>query len=442
MKVNVISRKLIKPSTPTPQNLKKYQLSFLDEISPPWNVSVILFYPPNPNPKPILIAHFEDSLAKILPQFYPFAGRYNKKDDHKVIDCNDEGAEFVEAEATEVEMMDFIKNSKNDRCFLNNNLLSRQPYYEADKPTDPLLSIQITEFKSCGGLAISIGVSHKIADASSVGTFIAALSSIANTTYNPGDDQRSSNIIIPSFDSRMLFPGKINVSNDYELPKNIVVKRLYFNKEAISSLRSKLSRDQGRFLSRVRLVSAVIAKALIGVDRAKQGKSRSCFIVQSVDMRGRTIPPLPKHSCGNLVLQSITETNNEDKNNIGLHELVRLIGDSIDKTITDCAKLLSIGEDERKDFIIYPMAKSLKRLLSGEISYAMWFSDWSKFGFYEADFGWGKPVWASIGTFPSQNLTLLMSNKEGDGIEAWVHLNQDDMPYFDQDEEIKLFTLL
>lgn len=33
-----------------------------------------------------------------------------------------------------------------------------------------------------------------------------------------------------------------------------------------------------------------------------------------------------------------------------------------------------------------------------------------------------------------------MNDKEGDGIEAWLHLNHNDMRYFEQDEEMKLFT--
>ncbi|KAK6124909.1 hypothetical protein DH2020_041347 [Rehmannia glutinosa] len=439
MKVNVVSRKLIKPCTPTPQN--KYKLSFLDEVSPPMNVSLILFYPPNPNPKPILITHLEESLAKILPQFYPFAGRYIKKD--RTIDRCDEGAEFVVAEAIEVEpMADFIANTKNDQ-FLN-NLLSRQPH-EADKATDPILSIQITEFKSCGGLAISISVSHRIADASSIGTFVAAFSNIANlnSNFHAGQWQKimtNNNNINPSFDAPKLFPGRYLSNDNIEPPSNIVVKRLLLNKNAISSLRSKLrSKNGGVVLSRVRVVSAVIAKALIGVDRAKHEKSRACIILQGVNMRDRTIPPLPHHSCGNFSLHAVTELANKGTD-LGLQEMVYLLGDGIDKVIDDCAKMLSLDEDGREDIILGPIARALERLKSGEISYILGISDWSKFGFYEADFGLGRPVWVGVGTLPCPNMTILMDNKEGDGIEAWVYMDYKDMPYFEQDEEVKLFT--
>ncbi|KAI3470294.1 hypothetical protein Pfo_026957 [Paulownia fortunei] len=397
MKVNVVSRKLIKPSTPTPQNFNKYKISFTDELSPQMNVSVILFYPSKPK-----AFHLEESLAKILPQFYPLAGRYIKKD--HLVDCSDHGAEFVEAEAVDIQLIDLIAKMTTEEL---NYLLPCQSY-EVDEVTDPLMSIQVTEFK-CGGLVISVSVSHRIFDASS------------NLDYN--------------FEpSRTRDPS-------------IVVKRFSFKKEAITSLRSKLRpNDTGsgvlsrsRVISRVRVVCSLIAMALIGVDRAKYGKSRACLIAQAVNMRERTIPPLPKHSCGNLVIQSVTQymaaTETKD---IGYQDLVYLLGDAIDKTITDCGEILSLGEDGH-NIIILPMANLIERLESGEMN-VLWFSDWSKFGFYEADFGWGKPVWASIGTMPAQNLTILMDNKEGDGIEAWVHLNHNDMSYFEQDEELRLFT--
>ncbi|EYU23756.1 hypothetical protein MIMGU_mgv1a023695mg [Erythranthe guttata] len=77
--------------------------------------------------------------------------------------------------------------------------------------------------------------------------------------------------------------------------------------------------------------------------------------------------------------------------------------------------------------------------MGGEVN-VFAFSDWSKFGFYEADFGWGKPVVAGIGAFSRPNIIVLMDSKEGGGLEAWVHLNRNDMPYFEEDDQIKLFA--
>ncbi|KAL3641587.1 hypothetical protein CASFOL_012402 [Castilleja foliolosa] len=427
MKVNIISKKFIKPRTPTPQNLNKYKLSFIDELIPPMFMSVTLFYPPIPNPT---INQFQESLSDILSKFYPFAGRYIKKD--HLVDCNDEGAEFVEAEANDIELINFIAQTKNTDHL--DNLLSRQPY-DVDKPNDPLLSVQITKFK-CGGLSISVSLSHRISDGSSLGSLITAWS---NANHNNNNHEP----IIPIFDSPSLFPGT-NLECEFEPPHSVAVKRLLFKKEAISSLRAKLrpNKNGNGYLSRVRVVSAVIAKALIRVELAKRGKSRVCYIGQGVNMRSRTIPRLHEHLNGNLVVEAVTQCMdaNETKEK-GLQELAYLLGDVIEKTINDCEKLLSLDEDGRKRILRDPLLNMYETLASGD-GVAFWFTDWSKFGFYEPEFGSGnKPVWVRVGTVCSENLSILVENKEGDGIEAWVHLDPNDVPYFERDEDMKLFMI-
>ncbi|GFP85226.1 pelargonidin 3-o-(6-caffeoylglucoside) 5-o-(6-o-malonylglucoside) 4'''-malonyltransferase [Phtheirospermum japonicum] len=411
MKVNIISRKLIKPCTPTPQNLTKYQISLTDELGPQVNMNVILFYQPNPKP---VTNHLEESLAKILPQFYPLAGRYIMKD--RLVDCNDEGAEFVEADATDIDQMIDLK-TKNDPL---NDLLSRQ-FYEVDGATDPLLSIQITKFK-CGGLAIGISVTHRIFDGGSFGTFIAAWSNA----------QRGNTIITPSFDSPSLFPGRNlgrSMGSSTRDP-TIVIKRLSFNKEDIAKLRSKIRPKNGdkRVLSRVRLVSALIAKALIDVDIERYGKARDCFITQPVNMVGRLLnPPLPKHACGNFGVPSVAQCMdaNETNTEISFEEMIYILGDAIDKTI---AQMSSLGDDGH-NLILDHLAKM--RAIP-ETANVLMFTDRTKFGLYEADFGWGKPIWVGIGNMSSQHATTLIDNKEGDGIEAWVHLNINDVPSFER----------
>ncbi|KAI3936678.1 hypothetical protein MKX01_034107 [Papaver californicum] len=45
MKVEVVSREIIKPSYPTPHHLKSFKLSLLDQLSPPFHVPFIFYYP-------------------------------------------------------------------------------------------------------------------------------------------------------------------------------------------------------------------------------------------------------------------------------------------------------------------------------------------------------------------------------------------------------------
>lgn len=206
------------------------------------------------------------------------------------------------------------------------------------------------------------------------------------------------------------------------------------------NLRSKLKPKEGvnNMLSKVRVVSTVIAKAMIRIDQMKYGGVRPSHIIQSVDMRHRTIPPIPRHSCGNLVLHSVAKCMHAPTD-LGVQEIIYMISDAIEKTVSDCAKVFSVGEDGYEDIIIKPEADLIEGLKSCDV-HDLWFTDWSKFGLYKVDFGWGKPVSVDMAPVPYERVTVLMNNKDGDGIEAWVHLMSNDMLSFQEDEEISLYT--
>ena len=56
--------------------------------------------------------------------------------------------------------------------------------------------------------------------------------------------------------------------------------------------------------------------------------------------------------------------------------------------------------------------------------------------YYEADFGWGKPVWLSIGSMSLPNAALLSDTSDGKGVEAWVVLYEEDMDKFEKNASI------
>lgn len=134
MEVNKEMIKLIKPETPTPEKLKIYNISFIDQFKGPLNVAIILFYESNPQNT----IDLQESLAKILVQFYPLAGRFIKTDN--LVDCSDQGVEFIETEARGVELADVV--SKPDTRQLND--LLPEHYFRLDEsPDSPILSIKV-----------------------------------------------------------------------------------------------------------------------------------------------------------------------------------------------------------------------------------------------------------------------------------------------------------
>lgn len=99
------------------------------------------------------------------------------------------------------------------------------------------------------------------------------------------------------------------------------------------------------------------------------------------------------------------------------------------------------NEDGRTWVIIQPF-KEILDILSKDAANdprminAILLNSWCRFPFYEADFGWGKPVWVSIASLPAGNSAVLIDTRDGDGIEAWISLDEKDMAVFQQDQDI------
>lgn len=64
------------------------------------------------------------------------------------------------------------------------------------------------------------------------------------------------------------------------------------------------------------------------------------------------------------------------------------------------------------------------------------FTSLCRFPIYEADFGWGRPVWVGSASLTFKNLAVFLDTKSGDGIEAWVNLKEEDMAKFEKDREL------
>ena len=49
-------------------------------------------------------------------------------------------------------------------------------------------------------------------------------------------------------------------------------------------------------------------------------------------------------------------------------------------------------------------------------------------------------MWVSIGACPDKNVIILMDNRSGDGIEAFVTLEEQEMAAFECDEELLAYA--
>ncbi|CAK9174045.1 unnamed protein product [Ilex paraguariensis] len=391
MKLEILSRKLIKPSVPTPHQLRQKKISVFDQLAPPSYTPLVLHYSANGDigENAQRRAHLERSLSAALTTFYPLAGRFNT--DNLSIECNDEGVAYLEAQVG-CKLDEFLLEPKIE--LLNHLLPSDIEIDILNLVTSPLLAIQINSF-NCGGLAIGLYFSHKITDASAVASFIITWASssqaeVANETIHQ-----------PNFDLGSLFPPITGQDISLVLcnPEiNVVTRRFVFNGAAITKLKAN-------------------AQALAQIQT--------------------NVPPLPEILVGNFVLAAIARFK-ADENKMELHDLVGLIRDETRDAIAKFTKLPVLNGNEVMQMLENICNECLGGLCNSEVD-VRGFSSWCRFPLYKADFGWGKPNWVSLISCPAE-LVFLLDTNCGEGIEAWVNLNEQDMIHFQQDPDIVAFS--
>ncbi|XP_028754259.1 vinorine synthase-like [Neltuma alba] len=422
MKVEFVSKQIIKPSSPTPQNLIIYQLSFIDQIAPIFHTRMLFFYPNIENQfANDGCERLKTSLSETLTHFYPLAGRvkYNK-----VIECNDEGVEFCETRVHGF-LSDTLKQPDAD--FVHHFV----PVDDAHLGSGFLMKVQVNLF-DCGGLAIGVSFSHKIADASTIGSFIKACSCTAVGCMTES--------MLPKYVMESHFPS-MEFSNDLPplefKPSNCITRRYVFESSEITKLKAKASSKLVEQPTRVESVLALIWKCATIASRTNLGiTKRPSKIGQAINIRKRTNPPLPETSVGNCLSNFIAEIEDTD---MDVQTLVVQLREALELFSKERAHKL---EDKNIAFSILSEGwKDVELAYKGGIDFYMCTS-WCRFEFYEADFGWGKPKWVSIPSMKIKNSIYLMDTSDGKGIEAWVTLSQQDMALVEKNHELLEFASL
>ncbi|XP_061366178.1 stemmadenine O-acetyltransferase-like [Gastrolobium bilobum] len=419
LEMEVISKEIIKPSSPTPDHLRHYQLSFLDQISPVVYNPLVLFYSSDGTTefnRTTISNHLKKSLSDVLTYFYPLAGRINGKN---FIDCNDDGIPYLQAKV-KCKLVDVIHKPVPGEL---NHLVP----FQLDDITDILFGVQLNVF-DCGGVAIGVCLSHQIADGLSFFKFLNSWAAIANGSQDVLPN--------PQFVSAKLFPPK-NISGfdprSGIIKDNIICKMFVFDASVVENLRAryadKTSFENEKLPTRVEALSAFIWSRYVAVTRDQSGSQRTHAVIHAVNLRPKMEPPLPPESFGNYyrISMTIPLLNTEEE----CHGLVKQVRDQIKKIDKDYVRKLQEG-NEHLDFL---KNNSYRVLVKGElVSFS--FTSLCRFPLYDSDFGWGKPTWVGSPALTFKNLVVFIDTKTGDGIEAYVSLKVEDMAKFEADEEL------
>ncbi|XP_039165524.1 stemmadenine O-acetyltransferase [Eucalyptus grandis] len=348
MKVEAVSAESIKPSSPTPSHHREFKFCLLDQLAPPFYVPAILFYSA-PDDKAALdsasvTGNLKTSLSQ-LQKFLPFSP-------YRVIPNIEEQV---------------------------------------------IVGVQFTFF-NCGGIAIGICISHKIADGASVSAFLAAWSEIAIN----GVDGKA-NLKTPFLKASEIFPPK---DINFKMPSGVIsrekilTKMFRFDGESLGRLRARFGSTAP---TRVEAVTALIWKSAVEAARKRSDWTKkyppSSAVTHVVNIRSRIrSQPLPENALGNL-WQSIVAPLMEPNKEAELQDFAGIIRKSISSIDSEYLSALRGENGLAKACENLTAARRLAAASAGEIELYR-FSSWARFPFYEADFGWEGLLGCAPPVFP------------------------------------------
>ncbi|KAL6174938.1 hypothetical protein ACLB2K_051583 [Fragaria x ananassa] len=227
--------------------------------------------------------------------------------------------------------------------------------------------------------------------------------------------------------------------NGVPIPKrnDVVSKRFVFDGLKIEALRAtyeesiRLKMEMKRRPSRVEALSAFLwnrFKAAAAKEEEQSSLRRLYTVVYIMDLRSRFEPPLQQNSFGNYYRAATATPTLVDGEESG--GLVREVIEEIDKIDNKYMRKFQDGYKEHLDF----MRRRMERAAKGELI-TLTFLSVCRFPIYEADFGWGKPVWVNMASMKISNQIIFMDTKTGDGIESYFNFKEEDMAKFERDSE-------
>ncbi|CAN1149208.1 Pelargonidin 3-O-(6-caffeoylglucoside) 5-O-(6-O-malonylglucoside) 4'''-malonyltransferase [Linum perenne] len=300
--------------------------------------------------------------------------------DNLFIHSFNEGVPFVHVQV-DCLLSDFLKRHHPDSL---NLLLPRQPFQKEsleNRVSFPVLEIQLSVF-SCGGFSLSWACSHKLIDAFTLKSFLNLFSSVS----------------------------------------------------------------RGRQISRteVEFISCFIWKCYMAASRSLPGSPKTSVLVQAVNLRDVTDPPLTGgNSIGNVFWWATAMADSESKTT-ELGELASQLSEAIELYKSEYVKSSMQGEEGFDAMSSY--FEQLEGLLFGgeEKPDILAFTSWTGTGIAGQDFGWGSPVRLAVMGKPGdgfRNMTVLVDSTEEKGsMEAWITLEEKIMAVFEWDPDFLAFA--
>ncbi|XP_076957872.1 akuammiline synthase 1-like [Bidens hawaiensis] len=425
----IVSREIIKPSSPTPSRNRTYNLSVLDQVAIETHSPIVAFYPNLDQSSLDKTPELKNPLSKTLTQYYPFAGRV-KKYRPTFVDCNDEGVEYIEA-SNDSSLSDFLQRSNHEDLhpLFPNDLLWFDPHIRGDSEgvTCPL-AVQVNKF-TCGGVAVASTLSHKVGDARSLLNFInhwAAVNAKKDTSLiNPH--------IIPC---QGIDYSKLPTYIKARSRDGCVTRSFYFPDQKLNDLKAKviaMAKEAGQPIekpTKIEVLSWLIHnRAMTAAAKNNSGALKPSGMAFPTDLRSMMVEKLPRTTLGNLIVVIDFPTKNQS-------ELAPQF--TVGEMRKGKVAFQSIPNVDTAMEIAANMPPEVAQETSKRLDECYIYSSLYRFPTSDIDFGWGKPVKLTLGG-TIKNLVIFYAAPNGNGIEASVCLEKEDMEILQKDPELLAF---
>ncbi|XP_047938944.1 rosmarinate synthase-like [Salvia hispanica] len=408
MRVSVKESSMVRPIAETPS--VSLWLSNLDLVMPTTHhTRTVYFYRSNGADTFFDVAVLKDALARVLVDFYPYAGRLEKADDGRIqINCNAEGVLFVEADC-DAQLDDLGGFSPRPDLALVPNV-----DYSHGISSFPILLLQLTRFE-CGSVCLGVLSEHHIADGFSALHFINTWSDIARS---------HTAAVLPFLDRRVLsarVPPQPQFSHaEYQpppplktpLPTNTNTNQTHniftLTRDFLNTLKHKCNRQNESAYTTFEAVTGHVWRCVCAARGLPEDQETKLQI--SIDGRARLQPQLPPGFLGNGVFFTTwTATYGELVSNpveVAAEKVHAALVQMDDEYLRSALDYLELQLPNNKD-----IARSERSVKCPNFGIATWV----RLPFYEADYGWGKPVYAGPGGAQYEGKALLFADGENDG---------------------------
>ncbi|KAG1326545.1 putrescine hydroxycinnamoyltransferase 1 [Cocos nucifera] len=414
--VEIMETGLVTPSDDTPKH--EIWLSNLDLLVARGHTPTVYFYRPNGDPNFFSVETLKAALGKALVPFYPLAGRFVVDPEGRVeIQCTGEGVLFVvgRSDSTVDEFGDFAPSTEMRQLLV--------PSVESGNPPCILVMFQVTFFK-CGGVCLGAAVHHPAADGLGALHFVNSWAEIAR-----GMDLA----VLPYLDRTLLrarSPPTV-LFDHVEYSQKPQAKPSSGSKYPFDSAILKLSKNQLHSLKNIgsgkkplSTFKAVVAHVWRCACKARQLSSeQETRLYMTADARARVKPPLPQGYLGNAIFRTsgvatVGEvlSNSLEFSADKVHGAIVRLNDEFIRSLVDYLEQLEDVRGLHKGAWVMPGTD-------------LWVISWLGLPIYEADFGWGKPVFMGRACLQFSGLVYIMNNPGDDGsLSLAVALEPENMP--------------